>query len=240
MREAVASLDITYPVAIDSNRSVWDEFANQYWPASYFIDGRGRIRYHRFGEGDYEQSENVIRELLRENGAVVSDDGYVHTTATGPQAPPSDDVRSPETYVGYLRALHFASPQRFAHNSARMYDLPLSPRLNEWGLGGIWKVGPEQAELRGAEGRVAFRFHSRDLHIVLGPAQDGRAIRFKVTIDGVAPVDDHGSDAGADGAGEIRAPRMYQLIRQKGHIQDRTFEIQFLDPGAQVFSFTFG
>lgn len=240
VKKAVAALDVPFPVAIDSNRSVWDAFANEYWPANYFIDGRGRIRYHRFGEGDYEQSENVIRELLRENGAIVRNDGYVHTTATGPQALPSGDVRSPETYAGYLRAIHFASPERFAYDSTRTYGLPQSPRLNEWGLGGLWKVGRDQAQLRAAQGRVRFRFHSRDLHMVLGPATDARAIRFRITIDGLAPADDHGSDSGPDGAGEIRDPRMYQLIRQKGPIRDRTFDIQFLDPGAQVFSFTFG
>jgi len=240
VRRAVAGLGLTFPVAIDSNRSIWDEFSNQYWPANYFVDGKGRIRYRHFGEGDYEQSENVIRELLHETGAVVPNDDNVHPMATGPEAPSSHDVRSPETYAGYLQAVHFASPQKFASDSLRPYSLPLSLQLNDWGLAGVWKVGPEHAELRGAEGRIRFRFHARDLHMVLGPAKDGRAIRFRITVDGEAPADDRGSDTGPDGAGEIHEPRMYQLIRQNGPVRDRTFEIEFLDLGAQVFSFTFG
>ena len=240
VKEAISDLRVTFPVAVDSDRAIWAAFANQYWPASYFIDGKGRIRYHYFGEGAYEQSERVIQQLLRESGAQEVDGGAVRDSATGVEAPPGGDVRSPETYAGYLRTENFASPQRLAHDSPRTYEPPNSLALNQWGLNGLWSAGSEHDSLQAASGRVVFRFHARDLHMVLGPGKNGRPVRFKVTLNGSAPREDHGSDCGRDGAGEIRQPRLYQLVRQQGRIEDATFEIEFLDPGIEIFSFTFG
>ena len=160
--------------------------------------------------------------------------------AQGAEAPPSEDVRSPETYAGYKLGERFFSPERVARDSRRTYSPPLTPLLNQWGLGGLWNFGAERSALQAAPGKVVFRFHSRDLHMVLGPAKNGTPVRFKVKLNGTAPGDDHGSDSGADGTGEVREPRMYQLVRQKGPIKDVTFEIDFLDPGVEVFSFTFG
>ena len=240
VENAVHELRITFAVPIDSNHRIWQAFNNEYWPADYFIDAKGRIRYHHFGEGEYDKSEHVIQELLRENGATGLDASTVRISADGAEAPPSDDVRSPETYVGYARAEKFASPGRLAQDSARIYSLPARPSLNQWGLGGAWNVGAESAVLQEAPGKIAFRFHSRDLHMVLAPSKNGKPGRFRVRLNGAAPGEDHGVDSNADGAGEIRQPRMYQLIRQKGPIQDRTFEIEFLDPGVRAFSFTFG
>src|SRR5258706_116266 len=168
------------------------------------------------GEWEYDKSEQVIRELLRENGATGLNESTTRQSADGAEAPPSDDVRSPETYVGYARAEHFASPERVAQDSPKIYSLPARPSLNQWGFGGAWNVGAESAVLQEAGGKIAFRFHSRDLHMVLAPPKGGKPVRFKVRLDGAAPGDDHGVDSNADGAGEIRQPRMYQLLRQKG------------------------
>jgi thiol-disulfide isomerase/thioredoxin len=240
VRNAVSDLKIAFPVPIDSDHSIWSAFRNEYWPADYFIDGKGRIRYHHFGEGEYEKSEGIIQELLRENGATGLNGGSVRITAAGAEAPPSEDVRSPETYAGYERTERFVSRERMSHDSPRNYSLPLAPALNQWGLGGLWNVGVERSALQAAPGKVVFRFHARDLHMVLGPAKNSAPVRFKVTLDGAAPGANHGVDSGPDGSGEVREPRLYQLIRQQQRVQDRTFEIEFLDPGVEVFSFTFG
>jgi thiol-disulfide isomerase/thioredoxin len=240
VENAVRELKITFPVAIDSKHAVWQAFHNEYWPANYFIDGKGRIRYHYFGEGEYGESERVIQELLKENGATGLGGSTARVSAEGIEAAPGGDVQSPETYVGYLRAERFASGGRLAHDSRKIYSSPAGPSLNEWGFGGSWSEGAESASLPAAPGKIVFRFHSRDLHMVLGPAKNGTPIRFKVTLGGMAPGDDSGIDSAPDGSGEVREPRLYQLIRQKGRIQDRTFEIEFLDPGVQAFAFTFG
>ena len=240
VKNAVSDLKVAYPVPIDSSHSIWSAFHNEYWPADYFIDRRGRIRYHHFGEGEYEKSERVIQELLSENGEAGLKGSALRVTAAGAEAPPSDDVRSPETYVGYARAENFASPERMARGSRKTYSPPAKPALNQWGFGGSWNAAGENGTLESAPGKIVFRFHSRDLHMVLGPARNGMPVRFKVKLNGAAPGDDHGSDSGADGAGEVREPRMYQLIRQKGSIHDVTFEIEFLDSGVEAFSFTFG
>ena len=240
VQNAVRDLKVTYPVAIDSNHRIWDAFNNEYWPADYFIDGNGRIRYHHFGEGDYVGSERVIQELLKANGATGLDESTVRISAGGVEAPPSGDVQSPETYVGYRQSQRFASGERVAQDSQKTYSPPATPSLNQWGLGGSWNVGAESGVLQSAPGKIVFRFHSRDLHMVLGPTKNGKPIRFKVKLDGTAPGDNCGVDSAPDGTGEIREPRLYQLIRQKGRVEDRTFEIEFLDPGGQAFSFTFG
>jgi thiol-disulfide isomerase/thioredoxin len=240
VKNAVLDLRVAHPIPIDSDYSIWRAFRNNYWPADYFIDAKGRIRYHHYGEGEYAKSERVIQALLKENGATGLDESTVLINADGAEAPPSADVRSPETYAGYARGENFASPERMSRESRKTYSLPSRPALNQWGLGGSWIAGAESDTLESAPGKVVFRFHSRDLHMVLGPAKDGTPVRFRVKLDGAAPGDDHGSDSVADGSGEIRQPRMYQLIRQKGPVKDATFEIEFLDPGVTVFSFTFG
>jgi hypothetical protein len=238
VENAVSDLKVAFPVAIDSDRSIWSAFRNDYWPATYFIDRGGRIRYHHLGEGEYEKSERAIQKLLRENGAAAPNGGPVRITASGAEAPPSEDVQSPETYVGYLLGERFVSRERVARDARRTYSPPVTPSLNQWGLGGSWNIGAEHSALQSAPGKVVFRFHSRDLHMVLGPAKGGGPVGFKVSLDGAAPGDDHGVDCGPDGAGEVREPRLYQLVRQKGQVEDRTFEIEFLDPRVEAFSFT--
>jgi cytochrome c biogenesis protein CcdA/thiol-disulfide isomerase/thioredoxin len=240
VRAAVAELKIEYPVPIDNEYKIWRAFDNQYWPAHYFIDAKGRIRYHHFGEGEYDRSERVIQQLLAEAG----DEGYsaalVSVTASGAQAAPDDsDVKSPETYIGYNRADNFVSPGGIAEDESHDYaSAPL--QLNQWSLSGDWTVGAEDAALNKQDGRIAYRFHARDLHLVLGPAADNKPIRFRVSIDGAAPGTKHGADIDADGRGVVEGQRLYQLIRQSGAISDRTFEIEFLDPGVQAYAFTFG
>jgi cytochrome c biogenesis protein CcdA/thiol-disulfide isomerase/thioredoxin len=241
VEKAVRDLKISYPVAIDSDYAIWRAFNNEYWPAHYFVDGKGRIRYHHFGEGEYDESERVIQELLKENGAQSLASGMINVSANGVEAAPDHaDVRSPETYIGYHRAEHFASAEPIAQDSRKVYALVSRLSLNQWGLAGSWKVGPESAVLQTAPGKIAFRFHARDLHLVLGPAKDGKPVRFAIKLDGAPPADDHGSDADANGSGTVQEHRLYQLIRQKGTVEDRTFEIEFLDPGVQAFAFTFG
>jgi len=242
VRKAVKDLGITFPVAIDNNYAIWRSFNNQYWPAHYFIDAKGQIRHHHFGEGDYAESEQVIQQLLEEAGhkdvatSVVSTD-----SATGvQQAGDLKEVASPETYLGYDRAENFASPEPQAADAARHYTAPAKPALNQWGLSGNWLAQAEQVTLKQGTGSIVYRFHARDLHLVLGPAKDGKPVRFRVTIDGQAPGKDHGADTAADGSGTVTGQRLYQLVRQSGSIADRTFSIEFLDPGVQAYAFTFG
>ena len=206
------------------------------------MDGNGRVRYHHFGEGDYEEIEHVIQRLLKENGASDLDQSTVSVSGNGVEAAPDiGDEQSPETYLGYRQAKGFASPERLAQDSRKTYTPPARPTLNQWGLGGLWNVGAESAVLQAAPGKIVFRFHSRDLHLVLAPMNDGKPVRFRVTLDGSAPGDNYGSDSAPDGSGVVREPRLYQLIRQREQrIKDRTFEIEFLDPGAQALDFTFG
>jgi cytochrome c biogenesis protein CcdA/thiol-disulfide isomerase/thioredoxin len=240
VRKAVGDLKIGYPVAVDNDYAIWRAFNNQYWPAHYFIDATGKVRHHHFGEGDYDQSERVIQQLLAEAGKAKVADGLVSVNATGAQqASDAKDVGSPETYVGYDRAEHFASPGGVVRDARHVYTVGQLD-LNAWGLSGDWIVGAEQASLNVQGGRIAYRFHARDLHLVLGPASGGGKVRFRVTIDGKLLGADHGMDTDANGNGVVTAQRLYQLVRQKGAIRDRTFEIQFLDPGVQAFAFTFG
>jgi thiol-disulfide isomerase/thioredoxin len=243
VEKAVRDLKITYPVAIDSDYKIWQAFNNEYWPAHYFIDGKGRIRYHHFGEGEYDDSERVIQQLLKENGAQAVSDRVINVSvsATGAEAAPDkSDTKSPETYIGYHRAAHFASAEPITQDSRKVYTLLPRLTLNQWGLGGSWKVGEESAVLQTAPGKIVFRFHARDLHLVLGPGKSGKPIRFRVKLDGAPPGEDHGSDTDGNGEGTVQEHRLYQLIRQKGPVEDRTFEIELLDPGVEAFAFTFG
>ena len=239
--KSVADLKIAYPVAIDSNYAIWKAFHNEYWPAHYFIDANGSIRYHHFGEGKYAESEEVIQRLLREKNSNLRTGGFVNVAASGTEAAPDlGSVASPETYIGYLRQQNYASPQKIRQDSPQVYAAPSRLTVNEWGLAGNWSVGGEEAALVAAPGRVVFRFHARDLHLVLGPGKDGKPVRFRVRIDGAAPGEDHGGDTDEQGTGIVKEHRLYQLIRQKTKVEDRTFEIEFLDPGVQAFAFTFG
>jgi cytochrome c biogenesis protein CcdA/thiol-disulfide isomerase/thioredoxin len=244
VEKAVRDLKITYPVAIDSDYKIWQAFNNEYWPAHYFIDGKGRIRYHHFGEGEYGESEVVIQELLKENGAQISSStamSAANVAGTGAEAAPDNaNVRSPETYVGYHRAEHFASTNPIAQDSTHAYTPQPRLSLNQWALSGSWRVGAESAVLQTAPGKIIFRFHARDLHLVLGTTKDSKPVHFRVKLDGTPPGDDHGGDTDSNGSGTVQDHRLYQLIRQKGPVEDRTFEIEFLDPGVQAFAFTFG
>jgi cytochrome c biogenesis protein CcdA/thiol-disulfide isomerase/thioredoxin len=241
VRKAVQDLKLTYPVAVDSNYGIWKAFNNQYWPAHYFIDARGTVRYHHFGEGGYEESESVIRALLQEKKANLPAATYVDVKATGAQAPPNlRDVQSPETYVGFQRQENYISPEAIQKNKAAMYTAPIRARVNQWGLVGQWNVREENAALVSSPGKIVFRFHARDLHLVLGPGSSRTPVRFRVRLDGATPLDDRGADVDAQGSGTVSGYRLYQLIRQKGPVEDRTFEIEFLDPGVQAFAFTFG
>ncbi|WP_144630734.1 cytochrome c biogenesis protein DipZ [Bordetella genomosp. 13] len=239
--KAVKRYQLDYPVAVDNNYAIWRAFDNQYWPAHYFIDAQGRVRHHHFGEGDYEQSERVIQDLLREAGAQVAGDAsMVSAQAQADQmAADMNQVQSPETYLGYDRAENFASGEAVRDQAGR-YTAPAQPGLNAWGLDGRWIIGAEQARLEGPSGRIVYRFHARDLHLVLGPGPDGKPVRFRVTVDGQAPRDAHGADVAADGTGTVTEQRLYQLVRQPGAIADRTFSIEFLDPDVSAYAFTFG
>src|SRR5271168_5567502 len=238
---AVTDLKITYPVAIDSDYAIWKAFNNQYWPAHYFIDAKGEIRYHHFGEGKYDESEEVIQQLLKEKNSSLNASGFVQVNPSGSEAAPDfGNVASPETYIGYDRAQNYASPQKIKQDKPQLYTAPGRLDVNQWGLVGSWNVSGEHAQLVAAPGKVIFRFHARDLHFVLGPGENGQPIRFRIRIDGTPPGEDHGGDTDAKGDGVVKEYRLYQLVRQQGKVEDRTFEIEFLDPGVQAFAFTFG
>jgi cytochrome c biogenesis protein CcdA/thiol-disulfide isomerase/thioredoxin len=241
VQKAVADLHIDYPVAIDNDYAIWRAFNNNYWPAHYFIDAKGRIRAHHFGEGDYDGSEKIIQQLLAEAGQQgLGPEGVVKVSATGAQAAADmSDVKSPETYLGYGRAENFASPGGQAQDKRHVYTMP-DLSLNQWALAGAWTVKEERADLGKPGGAISFRFHARDLHLVLGPGADGKPARFRVTIDGKPPGDDHGADINAQGEGVVTGERLYQLVRQQGAIGDRLFRIEFLDPGVRAYAFTFG
>jgi cytochrome c biogenesis protein CcdA/thiol-disulfide isomerase/thioredoxin len=240
VKKAVADLHISYPVAIDNDYQIWRAFGNQYWPAHYFIDAQGRIRSHHFGEGDYDGSEHVIQQLLAEAGHGNVPAALVAVQATGAEAAAdTTDAQSPETYIGFNRAENFVSPGGAIRSEPHGYAAG-DPKLNEWGLSGEWTIGGESAVLNQKDGSIVYRFHARDLHLVLGPAAESGPIHLRVTIDGAAPGASHGTDVDADGQGEVTGQRLYQLVRQNGAIGDHTFEIQFLDPGVQAYAFTFG
>ncbi len=240
VKSAVARLKIDYPVAIDNDYAIWRAFNNEYWPADYFIDAEGRIRHHYFGEGDYAESEKVIQQLLAEAGKGNLPANVVSVSATGAEAASDEaDVKSPETYIGYMRAENFASPGGAVSDAAHDYSVA-DLKLNDWGLAGAWTVGGQYATLDKKDGAISYRFHARDLHLVLGPGADGAPVHFRVTIDGAAPGESHGADVDANGEGVVTENRLYQLVRQTGPIVDRTFTIEFLDPDVQAYAFTFG
>jgi cytochrome c biogenesis protein CcdA/thiol-disulfide isomerase/thioredoxin len=244
VRKATHELGVVFPVAIDNNFAIWRALDNQYWPAQYFIDAQGRIRHHNFGEGNYANSEKVIQQLLTEAGNADAEHvgvGLANTATPGVQmAADGADIQSPETYIGYEQADNFASPGGEVRDKARTYVAPSQPELNSWGLAGNWIVAKDRATLGSTPGQIVYRFHARDLHLVLGPGRDGKPVRFRVSIDGAAPGAAHGTDVAADGSGTVTEHRLYQLVRQTRDVTDHTFSIQFLDPGVEAYAFTFG
>jgi thiol-disulfide isomerase/thioredoxin len=230
VRRETKNIGVGYPIAVDNDYSIWRGFSNNYWPALYFVDAKGQVRHHQFGEGDYEQSEQVIQKLLEETGARGVGRELVAVEGRGTEAAADwGSLESPENYVGYERTEHFASPGGAAKDQRRVYAAPSKLKLNYWALSGDWTVGKQATRLNQAGGHVVYRFHARDLHLVMGPAKPGTSARFRVTIDGQPPAAAHGRDE-----------RLYQLIRQPKPIEDRLFEIEFLDPGVEIFAFTFG
>ncbi len=241
VRRSVEDMGITYPIAIDNDYAIWRAFDNNYWPALYFVDAKGHIRHHHFGEGDYEQSERMIQQLLAEAGRGASDRTLVSVNGAGTEAAADRaSLESPENYVGYGRAENFASPGRAAFDKPHIYAAPGRLSLNHWALTGDWTIGRQATVLNRANGRIVYRFHARDLHLVMGPVAPGASVRFRVLIDGHPPGAAHGLDVDAQGHGTVTEQRLYQLIRQPKPISDREFEIEFLDPGIAAFAFTFG
>jgi thiol-disulfide isomerase/thioredoxin len=241
VRQAAKNMRVEYPIAIDNDYAIWSAFNNHYWPALYIVDAQGRIRHHHFGEGEYEQSEMIIQQLLAEAG--IGGIGYelVSVDAHGAEAAADwGSLRSPENYVGYERTENFASPGGAVLDQPRVYAVPARFSLNHWALAGEWTVERQAVVLNTANGRIAYRFHARDLHLVMGPAARGTSVRFRVLIDGQAPGAAHGSDVDEQGNGTVTEQRLYQLIRQPKPIADRQFEIEFLDAGVEAFAFTFG
>jgi thiol-disulfide isomerase/thioredoxin len=241
VRRAVKDLRVDHPVAVDNDHVIWRAFKNQYWPALYFVDAQGRVRHHYFGEGGFEQSEMVIQQLLAEAGATGIVRQPVSVNGQGLEAAADwASLMSGENYLGFGRTQSFASPGGATRDTPRMYERPARLRLNEWALSGDWTVKNEAVVLNKPNGGIAYRFHARDVHLVMGPAAPGTSVRFRVTVDGRPPNAAHGIDVDAQGNGTVTEQRLYQLIRQSGTIADRQFEIEFLGPGVEAFAFTFG
>ena len=242
VRRAVRQMRIEYPVVIDNDYAIWRAFRNQYWPALYFLDARGRVRHQHFGEGEYQQSETAIQRLLAESGiAGVRDGSAVSVVGEGVEAAADwDNLKSPETYVGYDRLQNFASRGGADPDRRRVYTTPTRVALNQWALAGEWTIGKQATALSSPNGRIVHRFHARDLHLIMGPARQQSVVRFRVSLDGQRPGAARGLDVNEDGDGTVAEQRMYQLVRQSGPIIDRTFEIEFLDGGVEAFAFTFG
>jgi thiol-disulfide isomerase/thioredoxin len=234
VRHATNERAIDYPIALDNDYAVWKAFDNHYWPAAYFLDRDGVIRDQHFGEGRYEQSERVIQRLLgveREPVSVVPE---------GVEAEADwDHLDTPETYLGYARAEHFASPDAAVFDERHAYEIPERLPANNWALGGEWTIGPERAVLEQAGGRIAYRFHARDAHLVLSTAT-GKPIPFRLLVDGAPPGPSHGADVDADGNGLLEQGRLHQLVREHGTVRERTLQITFAEPGVEAYVFTFG
>jgi thiol-disulfide isomerase/thioredoxin len=241
VRRAVKEIGLDLPIAVDSDRAIWRAFENEYWPALYVVDAQGHVRYHHFGEGDYERSERVIQQLLAEAGHAGAGGPPVTVEGRGAEAPADlADLRSPETYLGYGQAERFVGRGGARRDEPHRYAAPGRLGLNEWALEGDWTVREHAAAADEPRGRVAYRFHARDVHLIMGPARRGASVRFRVLIDGRPPGPAHGLDVDEEGHGTVTEQRTYQLLRQPGPIVDRTFEIEFTDPGVEAFDFTFG
>ena len=241
IHSAIQSMHIGYPVAVDNDYAVWNSFQNQYWPALYLIDAKGEIRFKKFGEGDYQKSELQIQQLLKEVSAknvfekteMLQPDGFEAAADWG-------NLQSPENYINSERSQGFISPEAVIPDKQMVYSIPAAMNLNQWALSGIWALGKENAQLVKGPGKIVYRFHARDVNLIMGPAAPGTSIKYRVTVDGRPPVTSHGLDIDSEGHGEVREQRMYQLIRQPGTIADREIQIEFLEPGVEVFDFTFG
>jgi thiol-disulfide isomerase/thioredoxin len=241
VRRAVKALRVHYPVAVDNDYGIWTAFDNHYWPALYFVDAQGKIRHHHFGEGDYGQSEMILQQLLTDAGAGDIGQDLVAVDATGVEAAADwASLRSPENYLGSERTQNFALFPGAARDTRHVYATPTRLALNHWALAGDWTVQRQAIVLNQAGGQIAYRFHARDLHLVMGPATPETPVRFHVRIDGQPPGAAHGTDVDDQGNGTLTDPRLYQLLRQPGPITERTFEITFLDPGVKAYAFTFG
>ena len=241
VRRAAKDLRVTYPVAIDSNYGIWNAYGNRYWPAFYFVDAQGQIRHHRFGEGEYEQSEMILQQLLAEGGSGGIDQDLVSVDATGVEAAADwASLWSPENYLGYQRTENFASSNGAVLDTPQVYAAPTRLRLNHWGLAGDWTVKRQAIVLNEPDGRIVYRFSARDLHLVMAPPASGTPVPFRVHLDGQPPGAAHGTDVDDQGNGTLTEPRLYQLIRQPDPVGERTFEVTFLNPGVQAYAFTFG
>jgi thiol-disulfide isomerase/thioredoxin len=241
VRRALTDMKIDYPIAVDNDYAVWRAFGNHYWPALYFVDKQGRIRHHHFGEGEYEQSEWVIQQLLAESKANRVSQETVEVNASGFEAAADwNSLKSPENYLGYERTDNFASSGSAVLNKPHSYTAPAQLRRNQWALSGDWTISRQAIVLNQSGGRIAYRFHARDLHLVMGPTERGTSIRFRVLVDGQPAVAAHGLDVDGRGEGTVTEQRLYQLVRQPQPIRDRQFEIEFLDSGVEAFAFTFG
>ena len=241
IRQAAKDMRVEYPIAIDSDYAVWRAFDNHYWPAVYIADAQGRIRHHQFGEGGYEECERTIQRLLREAGDEVIGNDLVSVAGDGFEAQADwATLQSPETYLGYEQAQNFASPGGVEIDEARTYVAPDSLRLNRWALSGDWTIEGRASVLNRADGRIAFRFHTRDVHLVMGPSSRDASVPFRVLVDGEPPGAAHGLDVDEGGNGTLSQQRLHQLIRERGSITERTFEITFLAPGVEAYCFTFG
>ena len=241
VRWAAQEMKVAYPVALDSDYAIWRAFSNRYWPAVYIADAEGRIRHHQFGEGGYAECEMIVQRLLRDAGRDDISDGTVSPAGEGFEVQADwANLRSPETYLGYEQGWNFASPDRLQLDLPHAYSVPKSLELNQWALSGDWTIERRPCVLNEADGRIAFRFHARDVHLVLAPRPAGRSVPFRVLVDGETPEEHHGLDVDERGQGTVDHPRLYQLIRQRGSIRDRTVEIVFLEPGVEAYVFTFG
>jgi thiol-disulfide isomerase/thioredoxin len=241
VREAAKAMRVEYPIALDSAYGVWEAFGNHYWPAVYIADADGRIRHHQFGEGGYEECERIVQQLLREAGGDGISDDLVPAPTEGFELQADwANLETPESYLGYEQAQSFASPGGARRNELRAYETPEQLRQNQWALAGNWTVGDKACVLDEAGGRIVFRFHARDVHLVMSPGGRGRSVPFHVLVDGEPPGDAHGFDVDEQGHGTLSEERLHQLIRERGPITDRTFEISFDAPGAAAYCFTFG
>jgi thiol-disulfide isomerase/thioredoxin len=237
----LSGLPVNYPVVLDNDYGIWGAFDNNAWPGFYFVDAKGHVRHRVLGEGGYEDSERFIQKLLSEASGAQIADPIVEVRGKGAEAAPDwADLHSPETYVGFARASNFSSAGGAKRNASKLYEAASNLSLNHWSLTSDWTIREEFGVLNGASGKIAFRFHARDLHLVLGRGEANAPIRFRVTLDGKPPGADHGVDVDAEGWGSLDRDRMYQLVRQSGPVTDQTFEIEFLSPGARAYSFTFG
>ena len=241
IRKAAKDMQVGYPIAVDSDYAVWQAFDNHYWPALYFVDAEGRIRGHHFGEGAYEMSEMIIQQLLADAGFSGFADDLVSVRPEGTEvAADYETLESGETYTGYEQEENFASPGGVVPDRPHRYAVPDRLSRNEWALSGNWTIAARPAVLNEANGRIVFRFHARDVNLVMGPANRGSSIRFRVALDGKPPGAARGTEVDSMGQGTVSDQRLYQLIRQPGSIDDRNFEVEFIDPGVEAYCFTFG